>query len=194
MTDTIQHAKRQIRAEIRSALASMSEADRREGSMAICTRVGGMPYFVTSRTIMFYLPMTGEPDITPLIESALRDGRTVCVPEVNWEKREIRPTQIESLDARSFKVDRHGLRIPVSSREIGQTRLDLVIVPGLAFDRQGRRLGRAAGFYDRFLGGLDGPVTTVGVAFERQIVENVPVEPHDVSVDLVVTDRHVFQG
>jgi 5-formyltetrahydrofolate cyclo-ligase len=153
-----------------------------------------LPAFRDARIVMLYMPLPNEVDVTSLIEHGLREEMTVCVPAVDWDRREIRPVKLVSMDESAMRVEAHGVRVPADGITIPSGQLEAVIVPGLAFDARGNRLGRNAGFYDRFLTGLNRATTTIGVAFDRQIVENVPVEPHDVAVDCVVTESHVYGG
>ena len=90
-----------------------------------------------------------------------------------------------------MEIDEHGLRTPRDGQPLPPIAIDLVVVPALAFDTTGNRLGRGGGYYDRFLSRLRRAATTVGLAFDVQIVDELPVDERDVRVEVVVTDRRV---
>lgn len=149
---------------------------------------------------MFYWPMTrrGEVDIRPLIALALREGKRVCFPRVDWKRRRLVPALVNSI-RQDLEADparpKLGLRQPrADCPAIPAKRLDLILVPGVAFDRRGGRLGRGGGFYDRFLSSVPrpGPIL-LAAAFGPQIVDRVPMEAHDQAVDIIVTPGRVFR-
>ncbi len=190
MNDPVQQ-KNQLRLSIRKNLAEMDQVQRHDGSLAACRRLAGLEMFEHALTVMFYMPMPGEVDLTPLALNAFEQGKSVCVPKVDWNRHVMSPVEVNSFDDEDMHTDERGIRTPVTGRPVPIREIDLVIVPGLAFDTHGRRLGRGGGFYDRFLSTLRGRTTTVGLVFDQQIAAVVPVDPHDVSVDLVVTDRRL---
>lgn len=149
------------------------------------------------RAVMLYAPMKVEVDITPVAIGLLDRGRTVCLPRVNWQGKTMAPARIEdwSADLVPDRVNaRLGLRSPREELgEVDPAELGAIVVPGLAFDRRGGRLGRGAGFYDRFLGSLppDDGRMVIGVAFEWQVVKRVPMEEHDVRMDALATSALV---
>ena len=102
------------------------------------------------------------------------------------------PTRIHSLDA-GLETRVHGIREPTDGEPLALESLDLVIVPALTFDRSGNRLGRGAGFYDRFLSSPQFRGTAVGLAFCEQLVDEVPVYDNDVPVHMLVTDEEVLR-
>ena len=192
--DAIALAKRQTRQRVRASLASMSEQQRCDASRAACLRIASMPAFIKAQTVMLYLPLAGEADCTLLLAQCLREGRPVCVPRVDWSSRTIDAVSVASLEEGALTVDEHGLRVPRDGRAIAPRQINVVIVPALAFDERGRRLGRSGGFYDRFLARLPASALTIGLAFERQIVEDLPIAPHDVAVRMVATERRLIGG
>ena len=165
-----------------------------------------------AETILGYAPLFGEFDVWPLLLEALREGKRVFLPRFLREKPLKRPSARTTLlnqgvnergleddggrgryvaceikdPEKDLLIGRFGIREPETwCAEIDLNRLDFTLVPGVAFDLQGRRLGRGKGFYDRMLAEVRG--TTCGVAFDEQIVGEVPVEPHDTRVNCIVT-------
>ena len=154
-------SKDALRARMQEELQALDPEDRRGGSLQICNHVLELPVWKQARVVVVFEPFRYEPEITPLISDLQGRGSEIIV---------ILPT------ARS----RHDVAI------FGP--IDLVLVPGIAFTRDGARMGRGFGFFDRFLAHRAGPAIKIGVAFRFQIVESLPLEPHDVKLDLVVTD------
>ena len=99
--------------------------------------------------------------------------------------------EVHSFDDHIMELDEHGLRTPRDGVPLPTNLIDLVVVPGLAFDAHGHRLGRGGGYYDRFLSRLRRSATSIGLAFEVQMIDQIPINHDDVSVKIVVTDRRV---
>lgn len=121
----------------------------------------------------------------PILERAWSEGKTVACPRVEWRPRGLASYAVTA--AGELVEGERGLRQPDPDRaEPVAGGFDLVLVPGLAFDRRGGRIGYGAGFYDRFLGRTDAPKWAL--AYSLQVLEAVPVEPHDVAVDRILTE------
>jgi 5-formyltetrahydrofolate cyclo-ligase len=191
-SESILLAKRILRHRLVDALASMDAKTRQRASNVACERVAQEQSFARARTIMLYLPLPGEADCTPLVERCLAAGCTVGVPVVDWTQREMAIAIVTSLDPSGIETDQHGVRVPRSAATLSIDAVDLVIVPGLAFDLECRRLGRGGGFYDRFLPRLPARTHTIGLAFDVQIVDQLPVAPHDAAVHAVATETRLI--
>jgi 5-formyltetrahydrofolate cyclo-ligase len=191
MPEAIDKSKAEIRTRMRAALSAMTDQERAAASSAACTRLSSLEAFDHAAIVMLYLPLAREVDVTPAVLRCFTQGQTVCVPRVDWQRKEMEPVEITSLDDRILDTDEHGVRTPKSGQVIQPGLLDLVVVPGLAYDPNGHRLGRGQGYYDRFLAKLRRNATTIGLAFDQQIVDAVPTNRHDRAVDIVVTDRRV---
>lgn len=144
----------------------------------------------TIRRVMGFLPVPGEPDLTRMYRFCIDFDRPLCLPRVDWDAGTMVAVAVTSLDE-GIVTGRHGLREPAQGTVIDPTDLGVVIVPGLAFDEAGNRLGRGGGFYDRFLATT--PAFRIGVCFEVQLVPSVPAGPLDVPMDAVVTERRVIR-
>ena len=191
MTDELNKSKSEIRARMRAALSAMTESDRSGASAAACSKLTALEQFDRASIVMLYLPLPKEVDVTTAVLRCFRQGQTVCVPRVDWKRKDMESVEITSLDDRILDTDEHGVRTPRMGNVIQPGVIDLVVVPGLAFDPHGHRLGRGQGYYDRFLSRLRPTATTVGLAFDSQIVDTVPTNERDKAVDIVVTDRRV---
>ncbi len=191
MSEQNSQQKAEIRRQVLAKLAAMSDEQRHEESVAACSRLTALEVFQHASVVMLYMPLASEVDLTPVAIRCFQTGKTVCVPRVDWKRRDMEPVEVTSFDDHVMEVDEHGVRMPRGGAPIPPNLLDLVVVPGLAFDARGHRLGRGGGYYDRFLGRLRRTAATVGLGFDVQITDEVPVDDGDVSVDIVVTDRRV---
>src|SRR5690606_20896203 len=138
--------------------------------------------YTHAQTVMMYMSLPNEVDLTTLAMRCFQDGKTVCVPRVDWNRRDMVAVAIQTYDDRLMDVDEHGVRMPSEGALVMPAMIDVTVIPGLGFDPDGHRLGRGGGFYDRYLAKLARQVTKVAMAFDEQIVDSVPIEPHDVAV------------
>lgn len=191
MAEELDKTKAQFRAEMKTRLAEMGDASRRVASLSACDRLVSLEAFAHASVLMLYMPLATEVDVTPVALRCFQSNKTVCVPKVDWHRREITPVEVTSFDDRVMDIDEHGVRTPRSGRAVSPSLLDLVVVPGLAFDADGHRLGRGGGYYDRFLARLRPSATKVALIFDCQMIDAVPSIEHDVPVDIVVSDRRV---
>jgi 5-formyltetrahydrofolate cyclo-ligase len=182
---SLQQAKAELRAKMRVALRSISPADRATASLQACNRLEQQEVWREAESILFYAPLPDEPDIWKLLVDALAAGKTVALPRFIADKDSYDACQIREI-SRDIRTGQYGIREPQEfCVKISLNRLDLILVPGVAFDLDGHRLGRGKGFYDQLLAVLQGP--TCGVAFDQQIVGQIPVEPHDVRLSCILT-------
>lgn len=138
-----------------------------------------------------YWPMRGEIDVLPLLSVLAERGQVTALPVVVAPRAPLEFRRWR--DGDPLEEGPYGTRHPVASAAV--VRPVCLLVPLLAFDRQGVRLGYGGGFYDRTLAALraDGPVVAVGVAYAGQEVEALPAEPHDERLDWVITEREVIR-
>lgn len=194
MTQDHSELKSDLRTRMRAKLAAQSDRDRREASAAACEQLAGLDAFRHASTVMLYMPLPDEVDVTATAIRCFQSGKNVCVPRVDWARCDMDPVEAASFDDEAMAPDEHGIRTPRDGAPVLPTVIDLVVVPGLAFDPNGNRLGRGGGFYDRFLRRLRRGATTIGLAFDLQIVDVVPADDRDFTVDWVVTDRRATQA
>lgn len=182
--------KKELRQQLRERMADLSPEELHRRSLAACSLLAETREFERAEIVLVFLSLRAEVDTTPLVLRAWRDGKRVLAPKVSWEERRMLPIEIRSLsdDVRESPL---GLREPVGGMPVPVANIDLVVVPGLGFDRMGNRIGRGRGFYDRFLAHRDFDGVACGFAIECQVVERIPVGDHDVQVDMLVTDETV---
>jgi len=147
-----------------------------------------LPAFTGAGAVGCYLALPYEVQTRRIIERCYRDGKKICVPAFNREKDRYELHWLEEGD--SLTPGKFNIREPRSARPAGVMDVDLIVVPALAYDRNGGRLGHGGGHYDRVLGAWSG--LKVGVAFEFQIFDQVPMGSQDIPVDLVVTESTIY--
>ncbi len=165
----------------------------RESSEAIRRRLLALSEVAEARVIHCYVSAKhNEVDTRRLISDALEEGKRIVVPVTDLRQRRLDHSEIKCLDELERSV--FGLLEPKEEyrRPIGINEIDLVIVPGLAFDPQGNRIGFGGGFYDRFLSVVQAP--KIALAYSFQVLEKIEAGPHDVRMDKVVTDERVYDG
>jgi 5-formyltetrahydrofolate cyclo-ligase len=188
----VREEKLVLRQAIVAARDCLSDSARAEASREIAARIIGLDRYTNAQVVLAILPYRSEWNATLVIDAALADGKIVAAPRVDRAARMLRTLRIESI-ARDVEPGYRGIPEPrAGCEEIALDRLDCVLVPGVAFDVQGRRLGYGGGFYDRLLPLLPAAASRIAGAFEQQIVERVPAAPHDVGVDWIVTERRVI--
>lgn len=179
----ILETKSELRAKIRAAMEKISPAVRAVESIDLCERLKAQ--LPSAHTILFFAPMPDELDVWPLLEFSMAVGTTCALPVFDTAKKIYMARGLERL-ATDIVTGKFGVREPASScAEISSDKFDLVLVPGLAFDLSGNRLGRGWGFYDRLLEKTSG--IKCGVGYDFQLLENIPAESHDAKVDFIVT-------
>lgn len=176
--------KAELRREMRQRLKDPGAA-LAEKSRAICAALAAHPDFLRSRRVALFSPLPSEPDLNALWEN---NQRGFCYPRVAGEKIEF--VEIAHSDDLVQSAWNPWVREPApeAAQIIAPTDLDLILVPGLAFTRDGWRLGRGGGFYDRFLSQLPTSTVKLGICFDLQLVDALPTEPHDQRLDGVITE------
>ena len=157
-------------------------------SDAISNTLASTACVASASSIMVFLPLPREVDLRKLVRTWIDEGKSVSVPIVKWKSKSMQPGLLTSLEPEALVATKHSLLEPREKHPVPPESLDIVIVPGLAFDSAGGRLGRGGGFYDRFLA-LVRPPVSIGVAFEEQIVDHVELEPHDQQLTAIATPK-----
>ena len=176
--------KKALRDKILYILENQKEEERTKKSQEAGAKLFDLEEFKKAKTVMFYLSYKGEVRTEEMIEKTLAMSKTVVVPTCDLEHRELLACKIgpkEKLVPGTYGVPEPSVKRPVSLEDI-----DLVVVPGVAFDKQGNRLGRGKGYYDRCLNRLPSKAYTVGLAFDFQILPSVPTTASDYAVDEVI--------
>ncbi len=185
MSDPLIESKQMLRALTRGRVAGLSPEYRAAVAAQVMVSLASRPEWARASSVLLFAPLPDELDVWPLVEMALMAGKAVALPAFDPSASGYVAQQIVDV-TRDVVAGKFGVREPAEScAEVLLNQLDLVLVPGIAFDARGGRLGRGKGFYDRLLAGVRG--TKCGVAFDEQLVDAVPVGPHDIRLNCILT-------
>ena len=185
MAVTLLEQKAELRKQIKLRIEGISAEAKKSASRAACSLLRSQQVWKQSSSVLFYAPMAAEIDVWPLLEESLIDGKTVALPQFDATTKQYKVCQIRDL-GQELCAGQYGIREPIQGcAPVALNRLDFILVPGVAFDLHGRRLGRGKGYYDYLLAAVRG--RTCGVAFDEQIVSAIPVEPHDSDLNCILT-------
>jgi len=189
-----QRLKHQIRAEAEANRRARPDKD--EASEIICATLAALPEYVAAETVMGYVHFRSEVRTRGLLATALDAGKRVVVPYCLADHLEL--FLLESMDELApgtWGIPEPMVELrPLGHRRVDASRLDLVVVPGVAFDRRGHRLGHGKGYYDKLLVHVRPDALLVGLAFECQLFPEIPTRPHDVAMDRVITETAVHRA
>jgi len=184
--------KKKVRRDIHRTLNTLGDRAIFEKSLVACERLCRQPEFEEAKVVMMFFSVHREIDTSFALIEALRQKKCLILPRIIWETRDMEAVRIETLNC-EIAVGRKMLREPVGGDTIHPSEIDLVVTPGLGFDEAGNRIGRGAAFYDRFLANPDFKGVRCGFTFEEQIIPSVPVDTHDIPMNLLVTDVRVVR-
>ena len=179
-----------LRERMRAQLAKQDAADLRARSAAIWERLAALGEFRVAARLLIYVSTANEVGTHGLIRQLLAMGRQVCVPRFEPATESYVACQVHDFDA-DLAVGKFGILEPrpEALRPAAIDPIDAVLVPGLAFDETGNRLGRGLGHFDRLLRQTGG--VKIALAFDFQVLDEVPAEPHDARMDFIVTETRV---
>jgi 5-formyltetrahydrofolate cyclo-ligase len=180
--------KHKIRTHIKEKIKTYSVLEKAEKSAIIKGRLFDEEDFKKAKLVMFYVSLKDEVNTLSMIDEAVKMGKRVCVPVILKEEMRLMAGEIKDR-AKDLERQHFGIYQPKAGhvREVPLDNIDLVVVPGVAFDKNNVRLGRGHGYYDRFLCGLPKKTKTIGLAFDFQVVERLPKDSHDIPVSKTIT-------
>jgi len=182
--------KADIRAQMRRRRALVEEAGRLAASRAITAALLARPEFRRAEEVSCFLSLPREIVSDDLLAACRQQGKRVCVPA--WDAFATTYVLARLSPAQELTTGPHGVPEPAVREAVDPLTVDLVVVPGMAFDRRGGRLGYGKGYYDRILASCRTTCCKVGVGYAWQVVEGeLPLSSHDVRMDLLVTDAGV---
>lgn len=173
--------KTELRREIRARKRAMTEEEIETRSAKLAQLFFASEAYQNAKTIYGYLPYNQEVRTVPMLERALKDGKKVAVPKVYGE--EMKFLYLDNLNA--VAKGYAGIPEPIADEPVAQDETALVLMPGLAFDPQGHRIGYGGGFYDKFLA-AEPNHPTLALCYEFQMLPRLDVEDHDIPVDTVL--------
>jgi 5-formyltetrahydrofolate cyclo-ligase len=180
--------KSKLRDLIKHKLMAQSEEERIRKGLLIKEKLFSLEEFKRAKVVMFYVSTDGEVDTALMIDKTLKMGKKVAVPLILKKEKKLIASLI--LDrTKELRPGPYGILQPIASslRPTPLKDIDLVIVPGIAFDKKGNRLGRGKGYYDRFLSEIPKGIPLIGLAFDFQLVDRLPHLAHDLPLDKVIT-------
>lgn len=194
-TTDVQNLKNQLRRKAhdnRNAQPARDELSRR-----IVGAFMALPEYATASTVMFYVDVRSEVRTRMDLEAALDSGKTIVVPWCNddGELELFRLNSMDELELGMYRIlePRQALR-NLPEKQVNVEELDLIMVPGVGFDARGARMGHGKGYYDKLLEHARPDTPLIALAFECQMFEEIPVAPHDVFMDKVITEDCVYEG
>ncbi len=189
-TESLFQQKATIRKEILEKRKSQDPKSRAAQSRSIMRTLLSRKEFLKADKILIYLSKEGEVGTNDLLGRAFELGKRVCVPVVDRESDELCISELPGPDT-SFRLGAFGVREPAEEdlNFMSPDQIDLVIAPGLAFDRRGGRIGYGKGYYDRLLSRLGSQVPRIALAFDFQVLDAVPQDESDVQVDAIITEK-----
>ena len=180
--------KHKIRTHIKEKIRAYSGLEKSEKSAIIKGKLFNEEAFKKAKLVMFYVSLKDEVNTLSMIDETVKMGKRVCVPVILKEDKRLIAGEIKDRE-KDLERRHFGIYQPMAGRvrEVPLDDIDLVVVPGIAFDKNNVRLGRGHGYYDRFLCGLPKRTKTIGLAFDFQVVESLPQDSHDVPVSKTIT-------
>lgn len=186
-----QNTKKDLRVRLLNLLRTQKEGQRLKKSTVIREKLFSLPEFKDARTILFYASFDGEVETFEMMKYAQKLKKKIALPKIIQEDKEFIPVLVDNIDA-ELSDGCYGIKEPNDScaqHSLSAADIDMVLVPGVAFDKDNNRLGRGGGYYDRFLKTLPSTTTTVGLSFDFQMLDSVPHQKnHDVPLSCVIVN------
>lgn len=189
-------------AEKKDAIRKAAHAARREQpdkeavSRQITDRVMQLPEYQQARWVMWYIDVRDEARTRDALEAAIAGDQKIVVPYcVDGELELFHLESMDELETGMYKIlePKAELR-DIAAKRVDVSTLDLILVPGVAFDARGGRTGHGKGYYDKLLQNARGDTPLVALAFECQMFDEIPMQDHDIAMDRVVTEKQVYYG
>ena len=189
----IHKRKKELRKKVQELRDALPPDERKELSRRVAENLWSVPEFATAQTVLFFISFRSEVSTLPMIERALEEGKRVCVPCTNMDDKSMVASQLRDLE-NDLLVGNYDILEPRPEclQPVPPEEIDVVLLPGVAFDLTGGRLGYGGGYYDRFLEKCRPGCLFIAPAFELQIVEHVPCADHDHHIHKIVTEERVI--
>ncbi len=191
--------KKSLRAKLLRTRDSIPPELKARKETAIIKRLFALDVFQKAKSLLLYASFRSEVDTTGCLSDIIKLGKRLILPAVDSGRRELTLYEVQDISELTpgyMEIPEPGIR---ENRQVTLGDIDLIIVPGAGFDSEGNRLGYGGGYYDRLLGNESGQglktgrrIMTIALAFEEQIIEKIPAEPHDIRVDMIITDKRLI--
>jgi 5-formyltetrahydrofolate cyclo-ligase len=180
--------KDEIRDEIKAKRRALSADDIRIMSDKISSRLFALDCFKKASVVMTYLSAFKEPSTDSILDKLFSDNKKIVVPISNTEDFTITPSYLTSPD--ELIRGAYGIKEPKSCIKADISDIDIAVIPAIAFDKRGCRIGFGKGYYDRFLSEFKG--IKIGICYDFQLLERVPTSEHDISMDMIITEKGLW--
>lgn len=183
----LKEIKTNLRKEIKTKLKNLSHVEKKRQSEIVCNKLMAWPSFQAAKTVMLFWSMPDEVDTHELV-TTISKTKHVLLPVIDNDIMVVKSFQgFETMSSDN------PFRIGEPTGEIvSNPQPDFIVMPGLAFDSNCNRLGRGKGYYDKFLAKSKYTVPRIAIAFNEQLVDSIPTEPHDIPIDGVITPDYIF--
>ncbi|SKA73609.1 5-formyltetrahydrofolate cyclo-ligase [Clostridium sp. USBA 49] len=187
----INEIKKSIREEMIKHRDSLSIDIKEKWDENIFNNFINSKFYKYSNTIFSFVSFKSEVDTHKIIKYALNDGKTIYVPKVKSKQKEMEIFKIEGFN--DLKKGYFGILEPVEGCKTAcRDNIDLILMPGLAFDKYGGRIGYGAGFYDRFLSSIKKDINKIALAYKFQVIDKVPEDKNDIRIDGIITEEDII--
>ena len=191
--EDIKETKGDIRSRIENKINSISENLLLEKANAIENRLFDFANFLESNIAMLYLNKGVEVISRDIVKRSFGYNRIIILPAYDTEKRELKLLKVEDID-KDLVLGQVDIMEPDQTRckSVPVESIDIAVIPGIAFDEKGGRIGTGEGYYDRFIPRLSATTRKVALAYEDQVVSQIPMESHDKHVDIIITEKRII--
>ncbi len=191
--EDIKEKKREIREDMAKKLKEFSAGELIEKTRGIEERLFEFANFLDAKVVLLYMHTYGEDVTNDIIKRCFESDKTVVLPAFDTTKHTMQLMRVDNLDS-DLKLGPRGILEPNPERckIVPIDYIDIAIIPGVALDEKGGRIGSGEGCYDRLIPKLSITTRKVALALESQIIQQAPVEPHDKHVDIVITEKRII--
>ena len=180
--------KKELRKKILKIRKEMDINKKRKFDNIIHNKFLKSKFYSQCGNIFVYISYDSEIDTKTIIRKALEDGKNIYVPRTNYNTKLMEAVKISSLE--NLIEDKYGILQPTESRlAVELEEIDLIIMPGVAFDNNGGRMGYGGGFYDRYMSKCSKNIQKISLAYDFQILDDVPMDSHDTRVNFIITEN-----
>lgn len=191
--EEVQITKSQIREEIAQKIATLSAKEITEKTKAIEDRLFDFANFLESKIVLMYVNNENEVQTANILQRTFQYGKIVVLPAYHPDNFEMTPKKIDDLN-KDLQMGPRNIQQPHETRckIVPIEKIDIAIIPAIALDEKGGRIGSGEGYYDRLIPNLAITTRKVALAFEAQIIPQVPIESHDKHVDIIITEDRII--
>jgi len=180
-----------IRTELLKKRNNLSGNDKLNFSLKIKGTLVNLPEYKKAKAILCYMPINNEVDTVTLIKDSLKNKKRIALPKVNKKEHSIEVFEIKNIEG-DLEIGCYNILEPkIENKRLNYSDIDLILVPGVAFDCRGFRIGYGKGYYDRLLKNTN--AAKIALAYEFQVHDKLPGESHDVCVDKIITEKRIIE-